>query len=88
MLGGGDELLLGFAEMSMCVRLPPSGLKLSWGGRHGCTVLGKLKQKSAPEAVQCGCDLYGLRLLLQKDENAKDVKGMQWWKSVVPVRQT
>lgn len=45
-------------------------------------------KKSAPEAVQCGCDLYGLRLLLQKDENAKDVKGMQWWKSVVPVRQT
>lgn len=43
---------------------------------------------SAPEAVQCGCDLYGLRFLLQKDQNAKDVKGMQWWKSVVPVRQT
>lgn len=32
---------------------------------------------SALEAVQCGCDFYGLRLLLQKDENAKDVKGMQ-----------
>lgn len=32
---------------------------------------------SVLEAVQCGRDLYGLRLLLEKGENAKDVKGMQ-----------